>query len=112
MTARLPDFWKAAALTRMHAMLRPGGRLFLRDIVFSFAARDYTAGAEGWIARMARAEGTGFTRADFATHVRDEHSPFAWILEGMIERSGFRILAAEKEDPAYADYLCVREGQT
>jgi cyclopropane fatty-acyl-phospholipid synthase-like methyltransferase len=107
----LPDFWKAAALVRINRMLKPGGRLFLRDVVFSFEARDYAAGAEGWIARMAQADGNGFTRADFATHVRDEHSTFAWILEGLIERTGFRIVSAEKEDPAYADYLCVKEGQ-
>lgn len=106
----LPDFWKAAALVRIHGMLKPGGRLFLRDVVFSFEARDYAAGAEGWIGRMAKADGTGFTRADFATHVRDEHSTFAWILEGLIERTGFRIVAAEKQDSAYADYLCVKAG--
>ena len=105
----LPDFWKAVTLTRIHGMLKPGGRFFLRDVVFSFAARDYAAGAEGWISRMASAEGHGFSRADFATHVRDEHSTFAWIIEGLIERTGFRIVAAEKEDDAYADYLCVKE---
>jgi 2-polyprenyl-3-methyl-5-hydroxy-6-metoxy-1,4-benzoquinol methylase len=105
----LPDFWKAAALVHIHGMLKPGGRLFLRDVVFSFAARDYAAGAEGWISRMAQSDGHGFTRADFATHVRDEHSTFAWILEGLIERTGFRIVSAEKEDPAYADYLCVKQ---
>lgn len=105
----LPDFWKAAALARINRMLKPGGRLFLRDVVFSFEPRDYAAGAEGWISRMARADGSGFTRADFATHMRDEHSTFAWILEGLIERTGFRIISAEKEDPAYADYLCVKE---
>jgi cyclopropane fatty-acyl-phospholipid synthase-like methyltransferase len=102
----LPDFWKAAALTRIHGWLRPGGRLFLRDVVFSFAPADYAAGAEGWISRMAREDGSGFTRADFATHVREEHSTFAWVMEGLIERTGFRIVSAEKEDPAYADYLC------
>ncbi|MGI8476605.1 MAG: class I SAM-dependent methyltransferase, partial [Thermomicrobiales bacterium] len=31
----LPDFWKAIALQRMAAMLRPGGVLFLRDLIFS-----------------------------------------------------------------------------
>lgn len=108
----LPDFWKAAALVNINRMLKPGGRLFLRDVVFSFAPADYAAGAEGWISRMAQAEGHGFTRADFATHVRDEHSTFAWILEGLIERTGFRIIAADKEDPAYADYLCVKESAT
>jgi hypothetical protein len=58
---------------------------------------------------MAREDG-GFNRADFATHVREEHSTFAWIIEGLLERTGFRIVMAVKDDPAYADYLCVREG--
>jgi hypothetical protein len=35
----LPDFRKAAALVRINRMLRPVGRLFLRDVVFSFEAR-------------------------------------------------------------------------
>ena len=65
--------------------------------------------AEGWISRMVRDDGGGFTRADFATHVREEHSTFGWVLEGLIERTGFRIVAAEKPDPAHADYLCATE---
>ena len=32
----LPDFWKVVALSRIAAMLRPGGALLLRDLVFSF----------------------------------------------------------------------------
>ncbi|WP_252720640.1 class I SAM-dependent methyltransferase, partial [Acinetobacter baumannii] len=31
----LPDFWKAVALARLFNALKPGGKLFLRDIVFS-----------------------------------------------------------------------------
>jgi hypothetical protein len=31
----LPDFWKALALTRIAAMLKPSGVLRLRDLVFS-----------------------------------------------------------------------------
>jgi putative AdoMet-dependent methyltransferase len=104
----LPDFWKAAALTRMHDWLAPGGRLFLRDVVFSFPASDYRAGVEGWIGRVARPAGEGFTRADFATHVREEHSTFRWILEGLIERAGFRLLAVDCADDAYADFTCAR----
>lgn len=104
----LPDFWKAVALSRIRAWLKPGGQLFLRDVIFSFAATDYAAGAEGWIGRMAREDGGGFNRADFATHVREEHSTFAWIIEGLLERTGFRIVLASRDDPAYADYLCVK----
>ena len=30
----LPDFWKAVALARIHAALKPGANFYLRDIVF------------------------------------------------------------------------------
>jgi ubiquinone/menaquinone biosynthesis C-methylase UbiE len=104
----LPDFWKAVALARIHSWLRPGGIFFLRDVVFSFGPGDVARGVEDWIARVARPEGQGFTRADFATHIREEHSTFRWILEGLIERAGFRILALDGEDEAYADFRCMR----
>lgn len=104
----LPDFWKAVALARIHSWLRPGGVFFLRDVVFSFAASDCARGVEDWIARVAQPEGEGFTRADFATHVREEHSTFRWILEGLIERAGFRIQKLDCTDEAYADFCCVR----
>ncbi|MGH2491763.1 MAG: class I SAM-dependent methyltransferase [Candidatus Limnocylindria bacterium] len=35
----LPDFWKALALERIAAILRPGGILLLRDLVFLVRAR-------------------------------------------------------------------------
>jgi len=104
----LPDFWKAVALARIHFWLRPGGTFFLRDVVFSFGPGEVSRGVEDWIARVAQPEGQGFTRADFATHIREEHSTFRWILEGLIERAGFRILALHSEGEAYADFRCVR----
>src|SRR5690242_8009914 len=104
----LPDFWKAVALSRIHGWLRPGGTFFLRDVVFSFGASDCARGVEDWIARVAQPEGEGFTRADFATHVREEHSSFRWILEGLIERAGFRIQHVDCADEAYADFRCLR----
>jgi ubiquinone/menaquinone biosynthesis C-methylase UbiE len=104
----LPDFWKAVALSRIHGWLRPGGSFFLRDVVFSFGPGDCARGVEDWIGRVAQPAGQGFTREDFATHVREEHSSFRWILEGLIERAGFRILAVDCADEAYADFRCVR----
>ena len=37
----LPDFWKQVALIRMAGMLKDGGKLCLRDVVFSFDVREY-----------------------------------------------------------------------
>lgn len=103
----LSDFWKQEALLRIHALLRPNGCLFLRDVVFSFEPSQMAAGIEDWIRRVAREDGTGWTRADFSTHVREEHSTYSWILEGMLIRAGFAIEQVTYDTPAYATYHCI-----
>jgi hypothetical protein len=37
----------------------------------------------------------GWTRAELAEHVRDEHSTFTWLLEPMLDRAGFDLLDAD-----------------
>ena len=51
----LPDFWKQVALLRLREVLRPTGKFYLRDVVFSFEAEDYEALSSIW-ARMRIAE--------------------------------------------------------
>lgn len=100
----LPDFWKAEALVRLKAKLKPGGRVFLRDVVFACPPAQIEATVEDWARYIS--ENTGYARDEVATHVREEHSTFDWILEGMIERAGYRLLRCERTPPVYADYLC------
>lgn len=91
----LPDFWKAVALTRMRAMLRPGGVLRLSDVVWSFPPDEATERIEAWCA-TAGTPGVGdWSREELEEHVRDEHSTFTWLLEAMIERCGFAIEQAD-----------------
>ncbi len=99
----LPDFWKAAALARLYAALRPGGRLFLADVVFDCGPEAIPTAVEGWADWMARE--AGYSRAEVATHVREEHSTFDWIMRGLIRRSGFQLLAATHDGTVYARYL-------
>jgi SAM-dependent methyltransferase len=106
----LPDPWKAVALRRMAGLLREGGTLRLRDLVFSFPAADAETGIERWIDATASDDpAVGWTRAELETHVRDEHSTFTWLLEPMLADAGFAIVAsAYAPIGAYADYTCVR----
>lgn len=106
----LPDFWQAIALRRMAEMLRPGGVLRLSDVVYSFEPEDAERRIEAWIAEtMAADVDGGWTRAELAEHVRDEHSTFTWLLEPMIERAGFDIADATYDDSGMlAQYLCRR----
>lgn len=104
----LPDFWKAIALSRVADVLRPGGTLRLWDIVYHFAPADAEHRLEAWIAETMAADAEqGWTRAELAEHVRDEHSTFTWLLEPMIERAGFDILEADYADSGvFGRYLC------
>ena len=103
----LPDLWKGVALSRLHGFLKPGGRLFLRDVVFSCAPGEFADTAEGWCDWMAA--NTGYVREDVACHIREEHSTYSWILEGLIRAAGFSLERATYSRSAYGDILAVKE---
>jgi ubiquinone/menaquinone biosynthesis C-methylase UbiE len=106
----LPDFWKAVALTRAASMLQPGGLLRLWDVVWSFDLDDTDAALQRWFGSLPTGNiEADWTRAELEEHVRDEHSTFTWLLEPMLERSGFTIEAASySDDQIFARYLCRR----
>ncbi|WP_326600297.1 class I SAM-dependent methyltransferase [Streptomyces sp. NBC_01803] len=105
---QLPDFWKQQALLRMAAMLRPGGTFYLWDVIYSFRAAEADPHLERWIETEGRRPGEGFTREDFATHVREEFSTYDWVIEGMLRRAGLEITARAVPAPTYAEYVCRR----
>ena len=98
----LPDMWKAVALTRMRDALKPGGRLYLRDVAFNCAPDAIPRTVESWIGAMTRE--TGYSRDEVATHVRQEHSTFGWIIARMITDAGFRLISRTHEG-VYATFL-------
>ncbi|MCA0457260.1 MAG: methyltransferase domain-containing protein [Chloroflexi bacterium] len=103
----LPDFWKGIALNQFAAMLKPNGKFYLEDVVFSFSPDAVESSIEAWIDRVG--SGQSFSRADFAGHVRDEYSTYGWILEGLIERAGFGVVERDYTAPTYANYLCMKK---
>lgn len=106
----LPDFWKGIALSRVAALLAPGGTLQLRDLVFSFGLSEAEEGVERWLQVSASDRSdVGWTRAELETHLRDEYSTFTWLLEPLIARAGFTIETADYGSVgAYANYICVK----
>jgi putative AdoMet-dependent methyltransferase len=103
----LPDFWKLVGLQRAANMLKTGGRIFLFDVVFPSDMTGYEARFDGWIQSMAEKVGAEFA-AEAETHIRDEYSTFDWIMEGLLNRAGFRIDQAEYMDGFGATYLCAK----
>lgn len=104
----LPDFWKMTALLKFAAMLKTKGVFYLRDVVFSFPPADYEVAIDEWIRQVAKPEGEGWTAKDFEMHVREEHSTYGWIMEGMLSRAGFAIAEANYNSPTYTEYLCIK----
>jgi putative AdoMet-dependent methyltransferase len=104
----LPDFWKLIGLQRLASMLRPGGRLHLFDVVFSFDIGQYEACLKQFIQRMSTHIGPN-GEAESQTHLRDEYSTCDWIMEGLLERAGFAIDTKDYRDGFLASYLCTKK---
>lgn len=105
----LPDFWKGLALARVAALLRPGGVLYLRDLVYAFDPAEAGGAIEAWLAGAAARPEEGWTRAELAEHVRGEHSTFGWLLEPLLERAGFTIQDVQTSaSRTFAAYTCVK----
>lgn len=101
----LPDFWKQIALLNMASMLRPGGKLCIRDIVYSFDPCDYERQIERFIARLGEKAGPGFALR-MTSHINKEFSTMNWIMRGLIERAGFAIEREEHKEGFLGLYLC------
>ena len=104
----LPDFWKAIALSRIAAMMRPGGVLRLHDLIYDF--RPWQAGEvfADWLDTPVVDPALGYTRDDLAEHIRTEHSTFRWLLEPMLAAAGFEVESADFDGAVYGAYTCVR----
>ena len=103
----LPDFWKAVALKRIYNMLKPGGKLYLFDVVFSFPVESYQSEFDKWVKGMREKAGQDMAE-ETILHIRDEYSSFDWVVDGMIERAGFRIEQKLSEFPYCLTYVNVR----
>ena len=106
----LPDFWKVVALERIARLLRPGGAFLLGDLIYSFEPGDMDTAMASWLASAPNDPALGWTAAELAEHVAEEHSTFTWLLEPMLQRAGFEIRERwVSPTPMYAEYTCVRQ---
>ena len=105
---QLPDFWKGLALARVHAMMRPGGTFRLRDLVYDFEPHEVPRRIDAWLPAATTDSARGWTAAELAEHVREEHGTYRWLLEPLLEHAGFEILDAVTYSDLYAAYTCRR----
>jgi ubiquinone/menaquinone biosynthesis C-methylase UbiE len=105
---QLPDFWKALALERIAGVIRPGGVLRLRDLIFDFQPAEAGAILDDWLDGAVADPERGYTREDFAEHLRTEFSTFRWLLEPMLTAAGLTIVTAAFEGSIYGAYTCIK----
>jgi len=98
----LPDAWKVIALGRLRRLMREGGRLYIRDVVYA----DCTG--EDWRDYFQRLVDSGSEdrQEEMASHIREEFSTFDWMMREIITRAGFILERAHLEGDFLAGYLC------
>jgi len=99
----LPDFWKAVALARIFAALKPGANFYLRDIVFVSMPDGSERGVEQWA--DFNIKNHDFARDSVVSHMRDEYSTFGWVMERMLTEVGFVLISADYHAPLHGTYL-------
>ncbi|MER6948492.1 class I SAM-dependent methyltransferase [Nonomuraea sp. NPDC000554] len=105
---QLPDFFKAIALDRISGLLRPGGVLRLRDLIYDFQPTEAEAVFDRWFAWATTNPAEGYTVEEYAEHVRTEFSTFRWLLEPMITAAGFRIVQSSFHGSVFGTYTCIK----
>lgn len=101
----LPDLWKGIALKRMSSTLKPGGQLYIHDVIIE--EPDALANVAAFIEKLATAGGN-FLRVDIEVHFRDEYSTYDWVMDGLLTRAGFTIQNKHIEDGVLGTYVCTK----
>ncbi len=111
----LPDFWKLTALKNINSMLKENGRFYLKDIVYSSEIEDYDAFFSSILENMQeKAKDDPLADSilnEVIVHIREEFSTFDWVMEGLLEKAGFRIEEAHYKEGFMASYLCSKESE-
>jgi ubiquinone/menaquinone biosynthesis C-methylase UbiE len=101
----LPDFWKQVALQRIYTVLKESGKLYIRDVVYSFRIEEYEEKLNKWISAVQSVAGDEIV-SDIQRHIREEYSTFDWIMRGIIENTGFTIENSKAQSEFISTYVC------
>jgi ubiquinone/menaquinone biosynthesis C-methylase UbiE len=103
----LPDFWKSIALLNMADILKTGGNLYLSDVVFTFEPSDHETSINEIIGDM-RDVASDSMVDETITHIKDEFSTYDWIMDGLLEKTGFSIDSKIIEGN-FLTYICSKK---
>lgn len=101
----LPDFWKSVALLKMAEILKKDGNLYIFDVIFTFNPQKHQKSIQEMIKIMRDSAGDSMAR-ETEIHIQDEFSTYDWIMEGLLEKSGFSIDYKHVEADNFVGYHC------
>jgi len=101
----LPDFWKGIALKRMYAMLKPGGLLYMRDVILE--EENAVENIATFIETLS-AKGGQMMQEGTEKHFKEEFSTYDWVMDGLFTRSGFSIKSKTIVGGVLGTYLCIK----
>jgi len=101
----LPDHWKFVALKRIFEMLKPGGKLFLKDAMISVDINDFYKSVDYWIASTRDVSGDKAAEA-VVLFIKDEYPTYSWIMEEQLKRVGFSIDKVEHMYGLHSTFIC------
>lgn len=102
----LPDFWKGIALKRINRMLKPGGQLYIHDVIIEEV--NAIKNIQILIDRLAAAGGKEL-REDTERHFENEYSTYDWVMEGLLFRAGFTIKSKHMVGSVIGTYICIKD---
>ncbi|OFX84031.1 MAG: hypothetical protein A2W99_03410 [Bacteroidetes bacterium GWF2_33_16] len=103
----LPDFWKSVAINRMVKTLKPGGKLFLLDSLFSFECASYEEVINRNIEQAKNKMGLRIAN-EIAVNIKDEYPTYNWIIEGLFIKNGLKIIRKTRHTELMSSYLCIK----
>lgn len=85
----LPDFWKSVAIHNISRVLKPGGKFYLLDSIFSFETCEYEDSISSTV-NFAKDKFGDKIANEIIVNIRDEYPTYGWIIEGMLLKSGLK----------------------
>ena len=101
----LPDFWKSVALDRISHSLKTGGRFFLLDSILSFNISIFEDTINNIIALTRKSVGDRIAN-EIIVNIKDEYPTYDWIIEGLIQKSGLKIIYKNKYNDIMSSLIC------
>ena len=101
----IPDNWKFVAVKRMFDMLKPGGKLFIKDCMISVEIQDFFDSVDYWVSSTREQAGDKPAEA-VVLCIKDEYPIYAWVMEEMLKKVGFCIDYANHMYGLHTTFIC------